>query len=103
MFIINAETQDGILSNKINYKENNRTINMPWTSSFGKLKAMYHKAYDENIETGEASYMPTLFVALKEPLYFSKDDGLNKIHIQKVADIQIAEAIIEYRMKRGML
>ena len=51
----NAETQDGILSNKINYKENNRTINMPWTSSFGKLKAMYHKAYDENIETGEAS------------------------------------------------
>lgn len=76
---------------------------MPWTSSFGKLKAMYHKAYDENIETGEASYMPTLFVALKEPLYFSKDDGLNKIHIQKVADIQIAEAIIEYRMKRGML
>lgn len=99
----NAETQNGISSNKINYKENNRTINMPWTSSFGKLKAMYHKAYDENIETGEASYMPTLFVALEDPLYFSKDDGLNKIHIQKAADIEIAEAIIEYRKKRGML
>lgn len=99
----NAETQNGIFSNKINYKENNRTINMPWTSSFGKLKAMYHKAYDQNIETGESSYMPTLFVALGESLYFSKDDGLNKIHIQKEADIQIAEAVIEYRKKRGVL
>lgn len=37
---------------------------------FGKLKAMYHKAYDENIETGEASYMPTLFVALKNHCIF---------------------------------
>lgn len=99
----NAETQNGISSNTINYKENNRTINMPWTSSFGKLKAMYHKAYDENIETGESSYMPTLFVALGEPLFFSKDDGLNKIHIQKTSDMQIAEAIIEYRKNRGML
>ncbi len=70
---------------------------MPWTSSFGKLDNIYHKAYEENIETGEASYMPTLFIALGEPLYFSKDDGLNKIHIQRPADIEIAEAILEYR------
>ncbi len=93
----NAETDDGISSRKINYKEKNRTLNMPWTSSFGKLNIMYRKAYDEGIETGEASYMPTLFLALGETLYFSKDDGLNKIHIQRPADIEIAEAILEYR------
>ena len=93
----NAESDDGISSLKINFKEKNRTLNMPWTSSFGKLNAMYEKAYKENIETGEASYMPTLFVALGERLYFSKDDGLNKIHIQRQADIEIAEAIIAYK------
>ena len=93
----NAETEDGISSTKINFKEKNRTINMPWTASFGKLDAMYHKAYEEGIETGEASYMPTLFLALGEPIYFSMDDGLNKIHIQRPADIEIAEALLEYR------
>lgn len=97
----NAETEDGISSTKINFKEKNRTLNMPWTASFGKLDAMYHKAYEENIETGETAYMPTLFLALGEPLYFSLDDGLNKIHIQRPADIEIAEAVIEYRRKKG--
>lgn len=93
----NAETEDGISSVKINLKEKNRTINMPWTSSFGKLKKMYHQAYAEGIETGEASYMPTLFLALKEPIYFSKDDGLNKIHVTRQTDLYIAKAILEYR------
>ncbi len=95
-----AETEDGISSTKINFKEKNRTLNMPWTASFGKLDAIYHKAYEENIETGEASYMPTLFVALGEPLYFSKDDNLNKIHIQRPIDIEIAEAILKYRQNQ---
>ncbi len=93
----NAETDDGISSNKINFKERNRTVNMPWTASFGKVSKMYHKAYDEGIETGEASYMPTLFLALGEPIYFSKDDGLNKIHVTRQADIEIATAVLEYR------
>jgi len=93
----NAETEDGISSTKINFKEKNRTINMPWTASFGKLDAMYHEAWEKGIETGEASYMPTLFLAMGEPIYFSLDDGLNKIHIQRPADIEIAEAVIEYR------
>ena len=97
----NAETEDGISSTKINPKEKNHTLNMPWTASFGKLDAMYHKAYEENIETGEAAYMPTLFLALGEPIYFSIDDGLNKIHIQRPADIEIAEAILEYRINHG--
>jgi len=93
----NAETQDGISSEKINFKEKNRTINMPWTASFGKLNKMYHKAYDEGIEVGETSYMPTLFIAMNEPLYFSKDDGLNKIHVTRPVDLYIARAILEYR------
>lgn len=93
----NAETEDGISSTKINLKEKNRTLNMPWTSSFGKLDKMYHKAYNEGIEIEESSYMPTLFLALNERLYFSKDDSLNKIHIQRPADIEIATAILEYR------
>lgn len=96
----NAETYDGISSTKINFKENNRTINMPWTANFKKLNDMYHKAYEENIETGESAYMPTLFIALGEPIYFSKDDGVNKIHIQRPADVEIAEAILEYRARR---
>lgn len=93
----NAETEDGISSTKINFKEKNWTINMPWTASFGKLDAMYHRAFEEGIETGESAYMPTLFLALGEPIYFSKDDGLNKIHIQSAADFEIAEAVLEYR------
>ncbi|MHC1785554.1 MAG: hypothetical protein AB9880_00610 [Christensenellales bacterium] len=93
----NAETEDGICSTKINFKERNRTINMPWTAPFGKLDAMYHKAYAEGIEVGDAAYMPTLFLALNEPIYFSKDDSLNKIHITRQADIEIAMAVLEYR------
>lgn len=97
----NAESDNKISSTKINYKEKNYTLNMPWTSSFRKLDAMYHKAYEEGIETGESSYMPTLFLALGETIYFSYDDGLNKIHIQRPADIEIAEAILEYRKKHN--
>lgn len=93
----NAETEDGISSSKINFKENNRTINMPWTASFGKLYPMYKTAFEQGIETGEAAYMPTLFLAMDEPIYFSKDDGLNKIHITRQADVEIAKAVLEYR------
>ncbi|MBR6028700.1 MAG: 2-C-methyl-D-erythritol 4-phosphate cytidylyltransferase [Clostridia bacterium] len=97
----NAETEDGVSSTKINFKESNHTINMPWTASFAKLDAMYHKAYEEGIEIGETAYMPTLFLALGEPLYFSMDDGLNKIHVQRPADLYIAEAVLEYRKNHG--
>lgn len=93
----NAETDDGISSTKINSKERNCTINMPWTASFGKLATMYHRAFEEGIETGDTAYMPTLFLALGEPLYFSKDDSLNKIHITRIEDFEIAEAILEFR------
>ena len=97
----NAETEDGISSTKINFKEKNRTVNMPWTSSFGKLNAMYHKAYEEGIEVDEASYMPTLYLAMGEPLYFSMDDGLNKIHVTRKADIEIATAVLDYRRRNA--
>jgi len=93
----NAETEDGISSTKINFKEKNRTVNMPWTASFGKLDKMYRKADVENIEMEESSYMPTLFLAMGEPIYFSKDDALNKIHVTRQADIEIATAVLAYR------
>lgn len=95
----NAETEDGISSTKINFKEKNRTLNMPWTSSFGKLYPMYKKAYEEGIEIEDSSYMPTLFLAMGEPLFFSKDDGLNKIHVTRPADVEIAIAVLERRKR----
>ncbi len=95
----NAETFDGISSNKIHFKETHKTLNMPWTASFKKLDDMYRKAYAENIETAPSSYMPTLFLALGETLYMSKDTSLNKLHVTTPEDIEICTAILEYRQK----
>lgn len=99
----NAESRNGISSSKINFKEINYTLNMPWTASFGKLDEIYHRAYEQGIETGEGAYIPTLFVAMGEEIFFSFDDGLNKIHIQTQADLEIAEAILEHRKNHGKL
>ena len=96
----NAETFDGISSNNIHFKESHKTINLPWAASFGKLNAMYHKAYSENIETGSSSYMPTLFLALGETIYFSKDTSLNKLHGTTPEDVEIITAILEHRQKK---
>lgn len=96
----NAETFDGIKSTNIHFKETHKTLNMPWTASFKKLNDMYRKAYAENIETSPSSYMPTLFLALGEPLYMSKDTSLNKLHVTTPEDIEICTAILEYRQKK---
>ncbi len=95
----NAETFDGISSNKIHFKETHKTLNMPWTASFDKLSSLYHKAYDENIETDSSSYMPTLFLALGETIYMSKDTSLNKLHVTTLEDLEICTAILEHREK----
>ncbi len=97
----NAETFDGISSTRIHFKETHRTLNMPWTSSFGKLNAMYQKAYAEGIEVSSASYMPTLFLALGEPLYLSKDTSLNKLHVTTPDDVEIVTAILEHRRNKS--
>lgn len=97
----NAETTDGISSTKIHFKETHKTINFPWTASFGKLNAAYTKAYAENIEVEKpSSYMPTLFLALGEPLYLSKDTSLNKLHVTTPEDIEVVTAILKYRKER---
>jgi len=93
----NAETFDGVSSNNIHFKETHKTLNMPWTASFEKLDAMYHKAYAENIETNSAAYMPTLFLALGETMYLSKDTSLNKLHVTTPEDMEICTAILERR------
>lgn len=99
----NAESFDGFSSSKIHFKETHKTLNMPWTASFGKLDEMYHKAYNENIETDASSYMPTLFLALGEKLYMSKDTSLNKLHVTTPEDLEICTAILERRerLKNG--
>lgn len=95
----NAETFDGVSSSKIHFKETHKTLNMPWTASFKKLDDMYHLAYEKDIETAPSSYMPTLFLALGEPLYLSKDTSLNKLHVTTPEDIEICTAILEHRQK----
>lgn len=95
----NAETFDGVSSSNIHFKETHKTLNMPWTASFEKLDAMYHKAYDEGIEVKSSSYMPTLFLALGEPLYMSKDTSLNKLHVTTPEDLEICTAILERRAR----
>lgn len=97
----NAETFDGVSSNNIHFKESHKTLNMPWTASFGKLYAMYRKAYAEGIETKSSSYMPTLFLALGETIYLSKDTSLNKLHVTTPEDLEIVTAILEHREKIG--
>lgn len=89
-----AYTEDGISSRAINFKESNRTLNMPWTSTFGKLDTYYRKAYAEGIETELRSYMPTLWVALGEPLYFSLDTSTNMLHATYKEDVEIFEAVL---------
>ena len=92
-----AETFDGISSSNIHFKESHKTLNMPWTASFGKLNALYKKAYAEGIETAQSSYMPTLFLALGETLYMSQDTALNKLHVTTPEDLEICTAILEHR------
>ena len=90
-----AYTEDGISSTKINFKESHKTLNMPWTSTFGKLDKIYHKAYNEHIETELRSYMPTLWVAVGEPLWFSMDTTTNMLHATYKEDVEIFEAVLK--------
>lgn len=96
-----AETSDGIRSNNIHFKERHQTLNMPWTAPFGTFSRLYHKAYSEGIETSSASYAPTLFLALGETLYLSKDTSLNKLHVTTPEDLEIITAILEKRQRES--
>lgn len=96
----NAETFDGISSKKIHAKETHRTINLPWTAKFSKFDRLYREAFEKNIAMDETAYAPTLFLAMGETLFFSKDTSLNKIHITTKEDIEIVTALLEYFRKR---
>ncbi len=95
-----AYTEDGISSRKINFKESHKTLNMPWSAPFGTFDRLYHKAYAENIETSQASYAPTLFLAMGETLYLSKDTSLNKLHVTTPEDLTIITAILEHERRK---
>lgn len=90
-----AYSENGVSSERINFKEYNKTINMPWTSTFGQLSRNYKKAYAEGIEIELRSYMPTLWVALGEKLYFSKDTTKNLLHATYKEDIEIFNAVLK--------
>jgi len=89
-----AYSEDGISSSHINFKEFNKTVNMPWTSTFGKLDSAYHYAFENGVETEVRSYMPTLWLALGEKLYFSKDSTKNLLHATYPEDLEIFKAVL---------
>lgn len=92
----NAETHDGLRSNRIHFKEVHRTLNLPWTAPFGTFDRLYRKAAAEGIEMSAASYVPTLFLAMGETLYLSKDTAKNKIHVSTQDDLDIITACLAY-------
>ncbi|MDO5559235.1 MAG: 2-C-methyl-D-erythritol 4-phosphate cytidylyltransferase [Oscillospiraceae bacterium] len=94
-----AYTDDGESFEKINRKEKHRTINMPWTAPYGTWDTLYRKAAQENIEMKADSYAPTLFLAMGETLYFSKDTPKNKIHVTTQQDYDILCALFEYEKR----
>ncbi len=97
-----AKTSDGLMSSGLELKEMHKTLNMPWTAPYGTLSRLYRKAYKENIETAPTSYVPTLFLAMGETLYLSKDTPKNKLHVTTQDDMDIVEACLFHeQMKKG--
>lgn len=84
-----ASTEDGFTSKALCRKEVNKTLNMPWTAPFGTYFSLYKEAYESGIEVGSDSYAPTLFLAMGETLYLSKDTSKNKLHVTTPEDLEI--------------
>ena len=89
-----ATTEDGLTSQSINYKEIHKTLNLPWTAPFGTYFKLYSEAFARDIETGPMAYAPTLFLAMGETLYLSKDSAKNKIHVTTPDDLDIVRACL---------
>jgi len=97
-----ATTIDGLTSTSINRKEIHKTLNLPWTAPFGTLLKLYKDAAKNNIEVDSKSYMPTLFLAMGETLYLSKDTPKNKLHITTSDDIDIVKGCILLELMEGI-
>ena len=98
----NAETFDGISSVKIHYKESHKMLNMPWTAPLGTLSTLYHEATEKNIDMEQSSYMPTLFLKMGKPLYFSKDNALNQLHVVRPEELKIVTACLKMQIEEGI-
>ncbi|NCE66401.1 2-C-methyl-D-erythritol 4-phosphate cytidylyltransferase [Pseudoflavonifractor sp. 524-17] len=98
----NAETFDGISAKNIHSKETHRTLNLPWTAPFKTFDVLYRKAYARGIETSAASYAPTLFLAMGETLYLSKNTAKNKIHVSTQDDLDIITACLDFERKKKL-
>lgn len=89
-----ATSTDGLSSQSLNRKELHKTLNLPWTAPFKKLLELYKKAHAENIEMDAAAYIPTLFLAMGEVLYLSKDTAKNIIHVTTPEDLDIVKGCL---------
>ena len=97
-----AATTDGLTSNSLSRKEMHKTLNLPWTAPFGTFLRLYKKAYAENIETDSSAYVPTLFLAMGETIYLSKDTTKNKIHVTTADDLDIIKGcLLLEKLNRG--
>lgn len=84
-----ATTEDGLSASSLNFKENHKTLNMPWTAPYGTFLKLYKEGEARNIEMSDTSYAPTLFLALGETLHLSKDTSKNKLHVTTPEDLEI--------------
>lgn len=89
-----ATTYDGLTCTSLNRKEVHKTLNLPWTAPYGTFQRLYRIAYEENIETDAAAYAPTLFLAMGETLYLSKDTPKNKLHVTTRDDLEIIKGCL---------
>ena len=92
-----AETFDGVTCDTIHYKESHRTLNLPWTATYGTMRDLYARAWEEGVENTDHSYLPTLLLYYGHRLYLSKDTSLNKLHLTTPEDTEILTAILERR------
>ena len=91
-----ATTEDGLTATSLQRKEVHKNLNLPWTAPFGTLLRLFKRAYAMGIETDPAAYMPTLFLAMGETLFLSKDTTKNLIHVTTPEDLQIVEACLRF-------
>lgn len=96
-------TDNFIDSNDYLAKKNLVTLNMPWTVYYEKLLCAYQRSFQENIETGQESYLVSLFHVLGEKLYFSRDSQKNKLKVTTIDDLDLLESYINYFLGKQVI
>ena len=82
-----CENQGTVLAGKYIDKDNFWSINMPWTVEFERIDRLFHYAYENEIETHEKGYLPSILSALNEPMYLYPDNEENRLKITNKSDL----------------